>query len=574
MSVADDNCVKDCEIERIFIKTENIDEQDVTEYENDRVEMFRIKTEISNCLGEHVELKRDSDIEEIFSRNADSEFDSDGYSNGELEESAPKKPRLNEWIWETKNANIIQEFHFSGSPGVNSEMLESLLENPNELDVFKVMLPNHFWCLISRETNKIANANGNDSKSEGWFPCTPDEIQAYFALTVLIAQMGNSRISSYWSTRASKETPGFGRVMSRQRFVRLLQNLNFCDNEAGQLRILVDYVNKRFRKLYYPERDLVIRETLVNYLSRSLPDLRHAAYGVKVYEISESSSGYCLQLDMYSGEVPSSETVVMNLIKAYTGKGHTLHVDIQYSSPSLFLKLVQQETNAIGVVHPLRRNMPKHLRVANVDKNEVRVAFCRSVTAFKWVYKKEEQYLLSTCHSDEGLVECGRVTKGTRKMVLMPRVVLDYSNGMDSWEKYWLHLRSFAIKRGYIKNQQKIFYYLVDLALFNSCILYNHLTGSEVTVEDFRRRVAERLLDSVKLPNYTRSETRLLAVNWGHFPRHILPDSYQIRPSRKCKVCKARGIKSDRSTRFECKKCLEPLHVPDCFKIFHTSLNF
>ncbi|CAD1469407.1 unnamed protein product, partial [Heterotrigona itama] len=39
-------------------------------------------------------------------------------------------------------------------------------------------------------------------------------------------------------------------------------------------------------------------------------------------------------------------------------KGHTLYIDNWYSSPKLFLTLVENGTNALGTVRFNRKNMP------------------------------------------------------------------------------------------------------------------------------------------------------------------------------------------------------------------------
>jgi hypothetical protein len=36
-------------------------------------------------------------------------------------------------------------------------------------------------------------------------------------------------------------------------------------------------------------------------------------------------------------------------------------------------------------------------------------------------------------------------------------------------------------------------------------------------------------------------------------------------------VCKAKKKKSE--TRYECSKCLVALHVPDCFRVYHTKIK-
>lgn len=60
---------------------------------------------------------------------------------------------------------------------------------------------------------------------------------------------------------------------------------------------------------------------------------------------------------------------------------------------------------------------------------------------------------------------------------------------------------------------------------------------------------------------------RLEAKQWGHFSRKIQPTNAKKNPQRKLSVYQTQK-KSE--TIWECKKCLVPLHVPDCFGKYQT----
>ena len=120
------------------------------------------------------------------------------------------------------------------------------------------------------------------------------------------------------------------------------------------------------------------------------------------------------------------------------------------------------------------------------------------------------------------------------------------------------------------------------MALFNTCTLFHKITNQKkVKFSEFRLNLAEMLLKHVVSskrhtmkgrPPLSETPSRLIAKNWAHFPRHIPPTEKKLHPTKLCKVCTKH--KKRRETTWECESCLIPLHVPECFKIFHTVLDY
>jgi len=120
---------------------------------------------------------------------------------------------------------------------------------------------------------------------------------------------------------------------------------------------------------------------------------------------------------------------------------------------------------------------------------------------------------------------------------------------------------------------------MIDVAIFNSYALQKKITGKKQHFTEFRIQLAE-LIESVVLPNYPRrgrpqqgpSPVRLQALHWAHFVQFITPNPKKKNACRDCVVCKAKKKKSE--TRWKGSKCLVALHVPDCFRVYHTTKKF
>ncbi|KAG8238002.1 hypothetical protein J437_LFUL017791 [Ladona fulva] len=274
-------------------------------------------------------------------------------------------------------------------------------------------------------------------------------------------------------------------------------------------------------------------------------------------------------------DVPSSEAVVLELMKPYLRMGYTVAMDNWYSSPDLFQKLVKEKTNSLGTTRVNRKNMPKEFKKMSLNKGEAGVLYSKGVVAFKWRDKKDV-HLLSTYHKDLEMKKTGKLSFKTKEEIVKPKVVIDYNVQMNTVDRQDQQLASFPIMRRYAKGYRKVFFNVMDMVLYNTYVLYKKISGKRVQFDDFREDLAEKILEGVKLPEYKRrgrpasgpSPMRFQAANWGHFPNRIPPNPVKKNPSRNCEVCKRKRKKS--VSRWECEQCHVALHLPDCFKIYHT----
>lgn len=69
---------------------------------------------------------------------------------------------------------------------------------------------------------------------------------------------------------------------------------------------------------------------------------KRASFGVKMYKLCESQTGYCCDFKIYFGddkvatELLASESVVHLLTQSYLNEGRIIHMDNWYSSLNLY----------------------------------------------------------------------------------------------------------------------------------------------------------------------------------------------------------------------------------------------
>lgn len=109
------------------------------------------------------------------------------------------------------------------------------------------------------------------------------------------------------------------------------------------------------------ERNLAVDESLMKFRGKlcyvQCNPSKRALFGFMFYKICESSSVYCVQYSIYTGkkpsgakEIPSSAAIVLELLHPYFCKVYAVALDNWYTSPDLFVKLIDEKTNALGTV--------------------------------------------------------------------------------------------------------------------------------------------------------------------------------------------------------------------------------
>lgn len=90
-------------------------------------------------------------------------------------------------------------------------------------------------------------------------------------LIVLMGQVKKDVFYDYWSTDRSIETLFFSQVMSRNRFVQIMQSWHFCieDNiphnahKVVKIQPVIDYLQRKFNNVYKPNQQLSLDECII-----------------------------------------------------------------------------------------------------------------------------------------------------------------------------------------------------------------------------------------------------------------------------------------------------------------------
>lgn len=489
-------------------------------------------------------------------------------------------------------------FPFLGTPGCRF----ILDDETDELSYFQLFFDDLLINMLVTETNRFAQQSQSSSTKQ-WSPVTVAEIQIFLAIKILQGIIQKPVERMYWTSSEIFETPIFSKLISFGRYCEIKKNLHFSDNEnynaethpnprLNKIWPVFDYINKKCSSLYIPERDITIDESLMLYKGRlswiQYIPLKRARFGIKLYLLCESKSGYLYATIIYTGkgtiinntkqDMPMSSQVVLSLLQSLLGVGYCLTTDNFYTSPQLADILTKEKTDLYGTMRSNRKEIPVQFQQKKLKKGEI-IAYQRGKTMIlKWKDKRDI-CLLSTIHNAEMKETNKRDLQGN--VIKKPQVVLDYNDTMGGVDRLDQHLHDYPIarKRGK-KYYKKIFFHLLDISVWNSFILYQKNGGRKNNL-DFRKTLIEKLITkyhTTKKIGRPSSQPGPLRLTGRHFPEYVPATMNRSDACRRCVVCCSKknrnGKKIRKETRFYCSNCNVGLCVVPCFMIYHTRLNF
>ena len=570
-----------CERELIHIPSANMADRKRKRLSDD---------EISRLLDEY-------DGDDIESSSSSSESSSSDSEMPDLESSDDDDIALpSEWTTIGKERN---PFRFRSDAGVKF----TVEDNENPVEFFEKYFYDEVIDFLVTETNRFANDFIDNyietlpphSRVHKWYDTCASEMRVFIGLLMLQAIDSKVDTSMYFSTRESVCSPFFRKIMSGRRFDLLQRFLHLVDNDTvtdgpgrklAKIKPFIDIILNKFQENYIPHKCISIDESLLGWKGnlswvQYIPAKRKR-FGMKFYELCESSTGYVWNFFIYAGkdtqylekymDKPVSARIVFCLIDPLLGKGYRLYTDNFYTSPTLADALVDHETELVGTVRITRADVPKKIKESKLKRGETVSVYRKKSMLLKWKDKKDV-CVLSTMH-DASMMSV-RSRRGQEKE--KPKAVADYNMNMGGVDLSDNLLCHFSTARNRMKKYyRKVFRHMLDMSILNSYITYKNL-GGKVVRREFILRLSESLItkyaDERPVANVSMGRPPRLAAKPSrligrHFPDYCPPTASKQRPLRNCAQCRKNNKRKESS--YWCKDCEVGLCVAPCFRDWHT----
>ena len=447
-----------------------------------------------------------------------------------------------------------------------------LNEDSTELQIFQQFVADDILNAITRETNMYyihySKPTSSMRPNTSFYDTTSEELKVFLATSIMMGVVRKPDLHLCWSKNGMLETPFFRKTIPRDRYVNIMSNVHFnsntLDNESDRLfkiRPILNNFTENFCTSYCPDQHISVDESLLKFYGRlkfkQYNPFKRSHFGLKLYRLCESSGkmcGYTWNFKVCSGQdkdknIPASTKVVMELSKELLGLGNTIYLDNWYSSPNLYYTLLHQQKYAVGTVRLSRKNMPKRFPGRKLKKNEYTSQNANRIMALIWRDKKEVK-MLSTKHTSEMVVTGKRDREGN--LITKPACVVAYNKGMGGVDRSDQISATCRSVRKHTKWYKKLFFYIIDIAIVNSFLLFKklHADMRRNTLTEFKVELARQLLQSANIPDYaTRGHLRSLPTpdrlrgKNGHFLQYNPTFDDRRLLYKRCFVCMKRGIR-------------------------------
>lgn len=480
---------------------------------------------------------------------------------------------------------------FTGTQGIRGR--NNQFDSP--LTAFRLFFSDLVHERIARETNKYAESKGNES----WINTNQAEVKKLIACLIYMGVDSIGDTSLYWASPFN--IPFITRLFTRDRFTCLLSHIHLTSNNNSsndklyKVRWLLDYITQRCLYLYYPSENLAVDEAMIPFKGRLgfkqyIPS-KPTKWGIKVWALADSSNGFLCNFCVYTGAsseqkengMNNIESIVLNLCRPFEGKYHRLWMDNYFTSFPLLKKLKERAIYASGTVRWNRQGFPSSLKDI---WNKKQLARLRATEKGKF-HAREKDGVVATIWFDNGIVSflsnCipaipfvkipRRQPNGEQKEIDCPPIVLSYNKSMGAVDMHDQRREVYRIGRKSTRWWMPLFYYLLDVCIVNSFLLYKlKYPEKNISHRDFRVLLMQEMIEE-KAPR-TSKRTRVdigVSDDSGNFIFNCsLVNTYKM---RHCSVCSGRTQKDKKEvgkrvrTQFKCLKCNIYVCPSTCFPL-------
>ncbi|XP_043587262.1 piggyBac transposable element-derived protein 4-like [Bombus pyrosoma] len=461
-----------------------------------------------------------------------------------------------------------------------------------------------FEYFFNQELVEMIVNNSNKHRSEQdfsrFYDITVTDMYSAIAVIIYMSIVHLPSISMYWNSDPMYNFQFIRKIMSRHKFLRILQFLHFSDEDNDEIdekdatykiQPVIDRLLLRFQGAYRPGRNIVVDESMMLW-KHSLPFDQYnkrATFGLKSFVLAECETGYVYNLKLYSGQLlrelnsgplGASGSIVLHLTKHLLQQGRTLFLNNYHSSPALYEILHKNGTNVCGIVRLKRKGMPRYGMIARdinrLEKGQMLVKYNETVAFCAWKDKKLVS-TLTTVH-DPCLVMSTNIDRVTGQYRKKLNVFLDYNMYMTGANQMReIVQRHFTISKS-LKWHKKYFLHLLDITIFNCLVIWNSCHEDKKSFREIKEDIISGLLEKYLTPS--KSFHREIRKSWRKFPFYIKFRCYPKRipstqkryhPLKRCVLCKENNLGKQMS--YLCNNCNVPLCIIPCFGLFHTRME-
>lgn len=440
-----------------------------------------------------------------------------------------------------------------------------------------------------------------------WKECTMTDMKAIIGTVINMGLHPLSDITDYFSKDWVASVPFFSDVFARDEFLLLFWNLHFTHvpktddpSKDRLIKPILQAIREKCKLFYTPHPTVSVDESTISFKGRISFKIYNPQkpnkFGIKMFVLSDSTNGYIYNFHPYTGKGTVEQTdilkttqIVKNLCSSLIKDsmnpptGYHVYTDRYYTSPELADELQKMSMITTGTVMTNRKGLPVEIKKGagkKMKKGDVLAFRKGDQLALSWKDKRVVT-MLSTKHTGSKNDMTPVPSKNPNHPPTMkPNVIVEYTKHMGGVDRSDHFIASYQFMRRTRKWYRKVFFWLLEVSVVNSYLLYVTLLNSQhkkpLTHKQFRQRLVLPLVQD-------RMTSRNLDIKRPGRPIQGPPDErltgrhFMKRREKgkgRCVVCLKNGERKE--TIYFCNTCARKpyLHPDDCFEIFHTRRNY
>ena len=430
--------------------------------------------DIHNIQVEEISQHRDQLLDGFFASDDEDDEEIDGFDF--------------DWRYENFSPRVQRRYRLDGG----TTFLHP--EEAQPCNYFELLFGDNIWDRLVSETNRYADQertrNPPPPNAPKWLPVDSPTMKAFIGLIFCMGVIRLPARNDYWRQKKRMFRTSFNSIMSRDRFNLIWRYLHLHNNEDRptqpdkllKLRWFIDQMNKNFSTAYTPYGDVTVDESMIKFKGRLsfrqyLP-AKPIKWGVKVWSLSESSTGYLHKFQVYCGKEEGQEKglthrVVTDLVGHLQNTNICVYMDNFYTSAPLLQELLMRGINACGTVRSNRKGLPVNLLPKNnrLQKHQYSLAQKDDLSFCAWMDTKPV-LVMSNFHdpTSTGYVK-RRSGHDIQQRVEVPKMLSDYQDHMKGVDLMDQMVGYYLLNHRSRKWWRRIFHYLLVVCAHNSYIV-------------------------------------------------------------------------------------------------------
>lgn len=416
--------------------------------------------------------------------------------------------------------------------------------------------------------NEIVSSTNERGRlhTQNWIDTDIEEITKFIGALLLagVYLSKNEPVAQLWNRQDGR--PIFSQIMSRNRFSQLTSALRFDErstrnerrsrDKLAPIRTIWNKFIVRCRRNYIPNDTMTVDEQLLTFRGRCsfkmfIPS-KPGRYGIKIWALCDADNNYFYNGDVYTGrqgtqrEVNQSMRVVLELTEPISNTARNIVGDNFFSSVPLVKSLLARNLTYFGTIRQNKPELPQAFQPNRFrDPESTLFGFNDNITIVSYVPKRKKAVnLISTFH------HTAEISNNRGK----PQVIIDYNScksGVDTLDQ---NVRKYSCKRRTRRWPMALFYNILDIAAFNSFVIFRNLHPGWHLRKPYRRRLFLITL-ARQLAGIEGEDSQLRRTDRPIRRTATVSATGDDEPAAKKSRCSLCGWRQDRKTRTKCSSC-------------------